>query len=132
MGAEHEVEMSLRRTFSEKVKGIVSVAKEDLSLANHLSGLKKSYFKLLFNNTRDLMDVRKLLLPAVQKNGDKRKAQTVYDGCDGVAASSWLDSIEDIREYDVRAVCCALSRCSFLNSILFRAGAVPSPICNRC
>ena len=35
---------------------------EDLTLPNHLSGLRKKYLQLLFDSTRDLMTVRKTLL----------------------------------------------------------------------
>lgn len=109
MGAEHEVEMSLRRKFPEEVKNTELVAKEDLSLSNHLSGLKKNYIKLLFNNTKDLTTVRKLLLPTVLKNRDKRRALAPHEGRVSVtrATDGWLDYIEDIREYDVR--CAALT-----------------------
>lgn len=96
--------MSLRRKFPEQLQDMAIIAKEDLSLANHLSGLKKNYMKLMFNNTRDLMEVRKLLLPTVQKNRSKRKAQTAYEGRSAAirTADSWLEYVEDIREYDVR------------------------------
>lgn len=106
--------MSLRRKFPEQIKDVVTIEKEDLSLANHLSGLKKEYMKLVFRNTRDLMDVRRLLLPAVRKNKDKREAQSTYEGLEGNGDSmgkvsdNWLDRIEDIREYDVR--CCTSER----------------------
>ena len=35
---------------------------EDLTLPNHLSGLRKKYLQLLFDSTRDMMTVRKTLL----------------------------------------------------------------------
>ncbi|KAL1527844.1 hypothetical protein AB1Y20_009223 [Prymnesium parvum] len=106
-GAEQEVEMSLRRKFPDQIKDVVSTVKEDLALPNHLAGLTKSYIKLVFRNTRDLMEVRKLVLPAVRKNKDKREAQSTYNGLEGDhdtanrASDSWLDQINDIREYDV-------------------------------
>jgi DNA polymerase epsilon subunit 1 len=56
------------------------------------------------------MDVRKLMLPAVQKNRAKKDSSAAYamdETGDGAAAATsnssdmWLDRVEDIREYDV-------------------------------
>ena len=77
---------------------------EDLTLPNHLSGLRKKYLQLLFDSTRDMMSVRKTILPAVHKNRAKRDATAAYADEAGPShkrADGWLDSIEDIREYDV-------------------------------
>jgi len=35
---------------------------------NHLSGLKTMYYKLCFKNVQDLMDVRRVLQPVIEKN----------------------------------------------------------------
>lgn len=105
-GCAHEVEMAIRRQFPEQLKDMRPEAKEDLALPNHLSGLKKTYMRMLFRNTRDLMDVRKALLPTVQKNMGKRHANAAYNGMEtdevGRVSDNWLDKIDDIREYDVR------------------------------
>eukprot|EP00900_Chrysochromulina_parva_P027266 jgi/Chrpa1/9173/Chrysochromulina_OHIO_Genome00022984-RA len=123
-GHASDVDSSLRRRFAEQIKDIRHVHKEDLELPNHLSGKRKLYLQLLFRNTRDLMEVRRLLLPAVQKNRAKSSASAVYSGegsLDAASASSrgpraaaaaigastsrssdgWLDRIEGIREFDV-------------------------------
>jgi hypothetical protein len=79
-GHASDVDSSLRRRFAEQIKDIRHVHKEDLELPNHLSGKRKLYLQLLFRNTRDLMEVRRLLLPAVQKNRAKSSASAVYSG----------------------------------------------------
>ena len=91
------------------------VQKEDLALANHLSGQTKLYLQLRFRSTRELMDVRRVVLPAVQKNRLKKDAAAAYadDGGDFLAggaagastsssADGWLNRLADIREYDVQ------------------------------
>ena len=90
-GHASDVDSSLRRRFAEQIKDIRHVHKEDLELPNHLSGKRKLYLQLLFRNTRDLMEVRRLLLPAVQKNRAKSSASAVYSGegsLDAASASS--------------------------------------------
>ena len=47
-----------------QLKDIVPKMFEDLTLPNHLSGLRKKYLQLLFDSTRDLMTVRRTLLCA--------------------------------------------------------------------
>ena len=127
-GHEAEVDQSLRRKFPQQLLDVKYSAKEDLALVNHLSGLKKTYLMLTFRNTKDLYDVRKLLLPAVQRNRTKRDTSAAYatdltatnpaaagafsvgggtSGGSGSGSGSgsggegWLDTVEDIREYDV-------------------------------
>ena len=55
------------------------IEKEDLGLKNHLSGLRRKYVKVSFATVQDLMDVRRELLPAVQRN---RAAEEARDGFD--------------------------------------------------
>ena len=108
-GYEGEVESALRRKFATQIKELVYADKEDLALPNHLSGLKKRYLQLRFESTRDLMDVRRLLLPVVQRNRAKRAANAAYaamqsahpDGAGGGRQDNWLERVEDVREYDV-------------------------------
>ena len=71
-GHEADVDTSLRRKFPEQILDILSVEIEDLTLPNHLSGKKKRCLKLLFANTRKLMDVRRLLLPRCRRIGRRR------------------------------------------------------------
>ena len=43
-----------------RLLNLLKIDKEDLALPNHLAGLKKTYLQLKFDNTRHLMDVRKV------------------------------------------------------------------------
>ena len=107
-GHESDVDSQLRRKFAQQIKDVKHVYKEDLALANHLSGKQKLYLKLTFRSTRELMDVRKLLLPTVQKNRAKKNTSAAYAADEFMDASasggsarnpdSWLDRIDDIRE----------------------------------
>ena len=45
-----------------QLKDVQPKMQEDLTLPNHLSGLRKKYLQLLFDSTRDMMTVRKTLL----------------------------------------------------------------------
>ena len=105
VGAENEVEAALRRNFTTELKDVRTQFQEDLALPNHLSGQRKKYLKLLFDNTRDLMTVRRTLLPAVETNRRKAEASAAYADMDAGGsdkrADGWLERIDDIREYDV-------------------------------
>ncbi len=67
-GCERDVSSALKRKFPGQLMEVVTCAKEDLSLANHLSGLQKTYLQLRFDSTSNLMDVRKHLKPIVERN----------------------------------------------------------------
>ena len=45
-----EVIFYLNKTYSEKLKSVEAVSKEDLTLINHLSGKTQRYVKLEFTN----------------------------------------------------------------------------------
>lgn len=62
--------------------------------------MTRRYFKLSFASTRQLMDVRRVLLPAVQRNAAKRAANAAYSHDSG-REEGWIERIEDLREYDV-------------------------------
>jgi DNA polymerase epsilon subunit 1 len=66
---EQLVEAYLRRRFEKTIEGMQVMAREDLDLPNHLSGIQREYLILTFRCTYDLMSVRRVLLPAAQKNG---------------------------------------------------------------
>jgi DNA polymerase epsilon subunit 1 len=75
--------------------------------------------KIQFANVRDLLTIRKAIMPAVYRNKDRKKGEEVY--ADNLAAataihyeplegkqafkskaySDPLDNVEDLREYDV-------------------------------
>eukprot|EP00899_Mesostigma_viride_P020528 jgi/Mesvir1/28477/Mv15897-RA.2 len=108
-GTELEVEAFLRRKFEGSLREIEHVEKEDLDLKNHLSGLRRPLLKLSFASVQELMDVKRELLPVVERNARKRSSQAAYAGLGQGSASNagavrmddFLDHIEDMREYDV-------------------------------
>jgi DNA polymerase epsilon subunit 1 len=107
------------------------IQKEDLDLANHLSGKKNQLIKLSFSTVKDLMDVKSELRRIVAKNTKRDKATVLdehylYEGefgnsfdntknssgsfgtapsltkQGGVVATESIDSnILELREYDV-------------------------------
>ncbi|KAG1663133.1 hypothetical protein FOA52_000655 [Chlamydomonas sp. UWO 241] len=112
---ESDVESWLRRMCEGSIRDIEVVYKEDLDLKNHLSGLKRRLLKVNFFNLQQLMEVRKEVQPIVARNRAKAKTTgAVTDlaraqaNADAEAAADMrvplqdvLDSIVDIREYDV-------------------------------
>ncbi|XP_032807748.1 DNA polymerase epsilon catalytic subunit A [Petromyzon marinus] len=116
-GCEREVSSFLSRRFQGKLSGIEMVAKEDLDLPNHLVGLKRTYIKLSFITTEDLIKVRKDVFPAIRKNREREKSNDAYtsmlssalsggnllaeDEGNSKKMSDQMENITDIREYDV-------------------------------
>ena len=98
----------LSQRFDGQFSRIEKVEKVDLDFPNHLTGLKPTYLKLCFPNVQNLMSVRKLILPAVEKNRKNATTRNVYanfnalEGEDGpkLPDNIW-DVVLDIREYDV-------------------------------
>ncbi len=83
------------------------VEKEDLDLPNHLSGIRQTYLKIIFDNTKDLISVRNELLRIISRNKDRGVAEKSLS-FDNSSASTMtltgeglLDCLMDIREYDV-------------------------------
>lgn len=77
-GKETELEEWLRRTLENTVKTITTIQKEDLDLANHLTGKKRTLVKLEFNNISDLLDARRVLQPYIKKNKEKKESNDIY------------------------------------------------------
>lgn len=119
-GRESEVDEMLRKMLEGcGLKSIVRLSKEDLSLPNHLVGLKRTLLQLNFHNISDLLNARKLLMPIVQDNRMKRDTRNIYqvmnfnsvnnlkgdnDSYFNESNSEQTDPatlIDDIREYDV-------------------------------
>ncbi|CAB0010464.1 unnamed protein product [Nesidiocoris tenuis] len=108
-----EVTAFLSKKFAGVIAGIETVIKEDLDLPNHLIGLKQRYVKLTFASVSDLMTVRKTILQSVRKNKKREAGHTFYTEMlenaiankedTGITkkSSDHLESIIDIREYDV-------------------------------
>jgi len=113
-GAETLVEEFLRRRFENTIEAIARVDKEDLDMPNHLSGRKGRFLKLSFRNTVDLAAVKRILLPAAQRNAElaKERGFLLEDG-DNENSNAFsrnrrqypdsygLNSISDLREHDI-------------------------------
>lgn len=116
-GTETVVEDFLRRRFENAIESIARIDREDLELPNHLSGRKGRLLKLSFRNTIDLSAVRKVLLPAAQRNADLVKERGLHadDPLDEFATGAsrstaamrkhpdgyGLKHILELREYDI-------------------------------
>ncbi|KAM1872905.1 hypothetical protein ACFX13_006807 [Malus domestica] len=102
---EMDVEAYLRRRYQNQIADVQIVQKEDLDLKNHLSGLRKSYLKLSFDNVQQLMNVKSDLLHVVERNCAKFDAAEAYEsiliGKREQRTQDFLDCIVDLREYDV-------------------------------
>ncbi|XP_021832845.1 DNA polymerase epsilon catalytic subunit A-like isoform X1 [Prunus avium] len=102
---EMDVEAYLRRRYENQIADIEIVEKEDLDLKNHLSGLRKSYLKLSFDNVQHLMNVKSDLLHVVERNHAKFDAADAYEsiviGKREQRPQDFLDCIIDLREFDV-------------------------------
>jgi DNA polymerase epsilon subunit 1 len=63
-----EVRASLERKFEGLLAAVDAVEKEDLDMANHLSGRRRPFLRLRFRSVAELMDVRAALRPIVERN----------------------------------------------------------------
>lgn len=111
---ESEVEETLKKFLEScNVKTISREIKEDLSLPNHLVGLKKTLLRLTFHNINDLLSARRLLSPIIKDNQMKKDSRDIYQSMNfnnGINDSNLnnkndntdpLTYLEDIKEYDV-------------------------------
>lgn len=109
--SERELATFLNKKYAGLIKSIETVEKEDLDLHNHLTGLKKTYIKLSFLNTKDLKQVKSQLFPIIKKNKEREKAMATFSHVTGGVhddknksggfKSDQMDNILDMREYDV-------------------------------
>lgn len=77
-GNMQEVISLLTRRFETVILDTKIIEKDDLDMLNHLSGQKRSFLKVSFRNVNDLMTVRKVLLPLVQRNKRELAAAEAY------------------------------------------------------
>lgn len=109
-----EVARFLGKKYAGQIIKIEHIKKEDLDLANHLSGLQQDFIKMTFANNTAMIKVRRELLAAVRKNREREKTNTNYikmlsnslqqasiQQDHGMRTADYLDSIVDVREYDV-------------------------------
>lgn len=100
----NEVEEFVKKYLESCLKSIQVVQKEDLSLDNHLIGLKKTLLKLTFINSNQLFEARKLLRPILSYNDNNKAQKNLYTTNANRSVNSTQDVkrlIEDVREYDV-------------------------------
>ena len=100
-----ELQQYLFRSFEEKTTKVEVLEKVDLSMPNHLAGLKKKVIKLSFKNVQNLLSVRGELRKVVQKNKAKEKVLTFSELLNPTEKVDLLEHIEDLREDDVVRVC---------------------------
>ncbi|KAM3572228.1 hypothetical protein VYU27_005762 [Nannochloropsis oceanica] len=112
-----EVTQLLQRKFDQVGMTIVACDKEDLDMPNHLSGKLHRFLRLSFSNVSDLMEVRSVLMPLVERNKQRMAVSlagggTNGGGMDGSSAGGgagrppddFFETLVDIREYDVAYV----------------------------
>ncbi|KAJ3287646.1 DNA polymerase epsilon catalytic subunit [Rhizoclosmatium sp. JEL0117] len=125
-GTESEVEDYVRRSFEGYIASISRHTKEDLKLANHLSGKVRTVIKLSFYNTQNLLSVRSKLFPIVTRNKAKLNAETTYEDINELShqnearktarkvnISEAVEYIQDMREHDVMYYVRAAIDCDF-------------------
>ncbi|KAJ3080643.1 DNA polymerase epsilon catalytic subunit, partial [Quaeritorhiza haematococci] len=110
-GTHAEVEEYLRKKFERSLLAVSQVTKEDLKLPNHLVGNKTRLLKLSFHNVQNLLAVRKVLLPLIEKNKARAEVVAAYEDVTDLMSKNQqsftktarepVDLITDIREYDV-------------------------------
>ncbi|CCA36247.1 Hypothetical protein PP7435_CHR1-0080 [Komagataella phaffii CBS 7435] len=115
---ESEVEEYLRKQLEGLLKKASRVEKDDLSLPNHLIGLKRTLIQLSFHNISNLLEARRIIAPIVKQNQLFKEQRDVYNSdlnynllneeedldFNTESKSKPLDiahCLEDIREYDV-------------------------------
>lgn len=97
-----EVEEYIKKYLETCLKSVTIVEKDDLSLDNHLLGLKRTLIKLTFINSNKLFEARKLLRPILAHNENNNTQKNLYSGqMMGNPKTDVKSLIEDIREYDV-------------------------------
>ncbi|KAJ2559538.1 DNA polymerase epsilon catalytic subunit [Coemansia sp. RSA 1933] len=99
-GAETEVGEWLVRRFDRLVDDVETVEKEDLGMANHLTGCKRKLVKIVFRNVQDLLSVRRELQPIIKRNGKRSDLMNAYNDEDS-SLREVEDSLLEMREFDV-------------------------------
>ncbi len=69
----------LQRKFEGVLSGVDSVEMEDLDLSNHLSGIKALYLRLRFRSVGELMDVRREVRSAVERNRAREASDAGFE-----------------------------------------------------
>lgn len=78
-GYENVVEEWLKRLGGGGVvKSVKKITREDLSLPNHLLGLKRTLLELRFLNVTDMMTARREIMPIAERNRKNQSAKDAY------------------------------------------------------
>ncbi|KAJ2231118.1 DNA polymerase epsilon catalytic subunit [Coemansia sp. RSA 518] len=97
LGSESDVEEWLVRKHT-KISRVSTVEREDLHMANHLTGTKRVLVKLEFHNVTDLMAVRRELQPIVRRNSRRKELVSAYADTETQEVE---DCVLEMREFDV-------------------------------
>ncbi|CCH58351.1 hypothetical protein TBLA_0A05580 [Henningerozyma blattae CBS 6284] len=109
----NEMEEFLKKFLETCLKSIEIITKEDLSLDNHLVGLKRTLLKLNFVNSNNLFEARKLLRPILTENSNTKRQRDIYKKNIHTFNTTTnnnniekelpdiKESLDDIKEYDV-------------------------------
>lgn len=117
---EEEIKTYLQKKYTNEISHMETIVKEDLELDNHLTGLTRTFVKVSFYTSDDLMKVRKDLLPHVNRNKKAVKEYSAYNammsehlvgGGDSAgrndaqqrrfAGDDCVNKLVDLREHDV-------------------------------
>jgi DNA polymerase epsilon subunit 1 len=123
LGRENDVFAYLSKRYHNRCLSCELIAKEDLDLPNHLSGIKRTFIRLRFHDIDDLMKARKELQPIVKRNNEREKEQQsrpevavltraatgnsrgsdmIVNGLSNAnVAEKQIDGIVELREFDV-------------------------------
>ncbi|KAJ1920549.1 DNA polymerase epsilon catalytic subunit [Mycoemilia scoparia] len=104
-----DVEEWVKGKFGSTIERTERIEKEDLKMANHLTGKKRQLLQLVFRNVQDLLTVRKSITPIVKRNEERKGVMDAYmdydndraDGNKGGITREPEDCIAGMREYDV-------------------------------
>ncbi|KHJ41058.1 b, exonuclease domain protein, DNA polymerase family [Trichuris suis] len=103
-----EFASSVSKIFSGLVESSEVVWKNDLELANHLSGVKRCYVKLNFLSVSDLVSVRNEIMRKLESVSEPKFSDmdsSITTNAGNVKSSNgyqdYMDYITHIREYDI-------------------------------
>ncbi|KAI9505131.1 hypothetical protein BX070DRAFT_188883 [Coemansia spiralis] len=101
IGCEADLEEWLVRRFDRLVDSVETIEREDLRMANHLTGCKRKLIKLAFRNVQDLMSVRRELQPIIKRNEKRSDLMNAYNEDGDSTMREIEDTLLEMREYDV-------------------------------
>ena len=147
-GQSLEVARFIGKKYAGRISRLEHIKKEDLDLANHLSGIKRDYIQVWFHNNNAMIKVRREIMAAVKKNKEREKTNTHYmqmlsnslamasEGSGNSAAAQksadYFDSIMDMREYDVpfhvRVSIDLKINCGLWYNVRCKGGGIEPPI----